>query len=386
MKDKENLKSAKALLSRKIELSPKAGKELFSEAHGKTCFAFDFGEYAIKIAVGKPGRNSVSVRQLILIENDENLTRVTSSNVKDWRAKITRTLNLSNISTSGQVAFCSLPGRSCISRNMEIPFASNEDLQGIVSYNMSQNLSLDPDAYSFQYRINNVYEKNGVKMCSVWAAAIQREQCDAYFDLLDSMKLKPLAMDINVNGFERFIANNSVMRDECSGRVIAAIDYGMRGTDISIYRNGEFVQVDTISNGDGILVSAVKSILGMQVTDIHNSNKLVVSPQEVYNILTNAKDSEEAANFLELVSDWLNQISGVISKYDIEHPDEKVSRAYLYGGSPQVLWLKHFLNDTLNIPVSFIQSSDLFEFSDRINTSGTAVSQFLNALNQLIIK
>ena len=363
----------------------KAPKSFLAECKGKLCFAFDFGEYATKIAVARITSNGIDVRNLLTVENDERSCRIDDSNIKEWRTKLSRVFAQNNLNPSGQIGMCTIGCRQYISRQLSVPFAEEPDLNGLVAYEMSQSLSLDIDSYLFQQRILREYEENGVKMCSVWAAAVSKTLCDNYYNLIESLKLKPLVMDININGVERLLAADSYLHKQAEDKTIAVIDYGIRGTEVSVFENGRYAQGFNIELGEGRLVAAAKNVLGIQIADIHNGNKLIVSPQVIYDILRNAQSSEMAKAFMSVVEEWLTEINTVIQRYNINHPAGPVSGLYLYGGSQQLYWLKAYLEKYLNTPADIISKVDYCTFPKK-NASGSTIPQVLNVLDLFLFQ
>lgn len=364
----------------------KKEKDFGAKVKGKLCFAFDFGEYATKIVVAKINKGKVEIRNMLVVENDEREAKVDKANLKSWKAKISRALSQNNISPAGQIGLCTVNSHNYIGRQMEIPYAEEEDRQGLVAYEMSQRLSLDMDAHLFQHKLLRTYENNGVKMCSVWATAVSKDLCEAYFQLLESLRLQPLIMDVNVNGMERLFSMDRAFHALTSKSVVATIDYGIRGSEVNIYEQGRYLQGSYVECGDGKLVAAAKNMLGAQIADIHNGNKLIIPPQKVYEIMTKADQSEMAQLVLTTVEEWLSSINDVVKRYNVTYPTQPIARLLIYGGSPQLVWLRAYLERYLQIPTTIIQASELFQPSKKLAPTGSALSQFLNAMNLLLIQ
>ena len=381
---KETVKARKIRPAAKSKARVKPAKKFTDELRGKMCFAFDFGEYATKIAVAKVSKGKISVKHLLVVENDEQNSKIDSSNIKDWRAKLLRVFNQSGISVSGQAAVCTVGSRYYISRRLEIPYAENVDLHGLVAYEMSNSLSLDMDSYYFQYKLLSVYEKNGGKVCSVWVAALQKAVCDSYYELLESLRLKPLVMDININGLARLFAADGGLSDMAKDSVVATVDLGIRSTEVNIFKNGVYVQGANVDIGDGKLVSAAKSVLGVQIADIRNGNKLIVKPRNIYDIMRRT-DSAGARAFVSVVEEWLTEIYGVVRRYNISYPAEPVSKILLYGGSPQQIWLKPYLEKYLGVPTELVQSLDCCNIPASLVQGSNTFPQCLNAISLLLM-
>lgn len=364
----------------------KKEKDFATKVKGKLCFAFDFGEYATKIVIAKVEKEKVEIRRMLLIENDERKTRIDAASLNDWKAKIARTLSQNNINPSGQVGLCVVNSHNYIARQLDIPYAEEEDRQGLVAFEMSQRLSLDMETHLFQHKVLRTYEKDGVKMCTVWAVAVPKELCEVYFQLLESLKLQPLVMDISVNGMERLFSADDTLRELTEGAVVATVDYGARGTEVDIYEGGLYVQGSYVEHGDGRLVAAARNVLGAQIADIHNENKLIIPPQKVYEIMTKANQSEMAQIFLTTVEEWLFDINSAVKRYNVTYPTKPIAKIFLYGGSPQLVWLRAYLEKYLRIPTTVIQTPACFQLPEKTESADSAIPQFINAMNLLLIQ
>ncbi len=364
----------------------KVKKTFLAECKGKLCFAFDFGEYATKIAVAKVTKDKVEIKNLIVVENDENHTRIDDSNIKEWRAKLSRVLAQHSLNTYGQIGLCSIGSRGYISRQLEIPYVKDEDREGLVAHEMSQILSLDVDSYLFQHKVKDIYESNGVQMCTVWAAAVSKKTCDNYYELLESLKLNPLVMDININGLERLFAADRGLEAQVQDKTVAVVDYGIRSTEVSMFEGGIYRQGSNINLGEGRLVTAAKNVLGVQISNIHNGNKLVVSPQVIYDILKQAQTSDPARMFMTVVEDWISEINSAIKRYNINHPGKEVEALLLYGGSLQFPWLKAYLERYLDVPTTVVTALDCAAISGKTELTSNTIPQFLNAIGLFYIQ
>lgn len=363
----------------------KMAKSFAAMAKGKSCFAFDFGEYAVKIAVGKLNKNGVEVKHLLLLENGERKTQLASANLDEWRKRISRAFAQNGVSPAGGLGLVTVNSRGYISRKLDIPYAAETDRQGLVAHEMSSLLSLEMSSYLFQHKVLRTYENNGVKMCTVWAVAVQKEMCELYYTLMGALKLKPAVLDININGVERLLAGDTHLRETVSRDTVAVVDLGSRSTEVSIYLKGEYVTGASVEQGDSSLVAAAKNALGVQISDIHNANKLIVPPKTVHGILLNPDQSESAKAFRSTVEKWLSEIEQIIRRYSVEHPNAPVSRLLLCGGSPQLSWLRAYLEKYLLIPVELVGPVDCFRMTGRAGRTEYRAGQYLNALNLLLI-
>lgn len=357
-----------------------------STAAGKVLFAFDFGEFSVKIAVLKIRRGSIELRHLVTVENRENLTRLDHSNVREWRTRIQRALSQLNIVVDDHLAVCTVGGKNFISRRLEIPYAEEKDRAGLVENEMSQLLALDSASYVFQHELLEVVGSGENKKCVVWAVAMPREVSGAAYELLRSLKLRPLVMDIHVNGIRRFLKADEALRNGCKGQTVACIDYGMTNTEINYVRGGQLIGNSLVDEGDGRLVSEARNALGVRAADPSNPNKLTASPREICDILNKAHTTAEERSFTMFIQDLLSKIDTAISRFNFEHPSEPVGKIYMYGGSPQLVWLSQYVASVTQLPTEHITKTNLFDTESMANQKNIDYSAYLNVLGLALME
>ena len=372
----------------KLPKFKKHEKSFLSQVNGKLCFAFDFGEYATKIAVASVSKKKIDIKNMLLVEHDDKLYQLSPSSLPEYKKQIQSVLQKAGLSTAGNVGLVTVNSRKLISRRMEVPYASDEDRDGIVAFEMSEDLALNIDDYYFQHKVDRVYEKNDVQVCSVWAAALAKETCDTYARLLEELRLKPLVMDVDANSVGRILTMDPGISSQVAGRTFAVIDYGMRGTEVSIYQNGVLMQTSNIDLGDRRLVDAAKAVLGNQIVDIHNQNKLIVPPQEIYGILHSSltAQSENARVFTDAVEEWLSEINAIVKRYNLEYTVNPIDGMLLYGGSLQLGWLKAYLEKYIRVPTSIVSSASFCSVSKRVKQTENMIPQFLNTLGLFLMR
>jgi len=369
------------LLSKLKEKAPnqkpkRAKKQDFLTAvRGKQCFSFDFGEYSTKLTVAKVSGQNVQVIKQILIENREHSRTIEEDNLNEWRSKISKALTANHLNPVGQIGVCAVNSRHYIARQFELPQIDDADLAGMASHELSQSLELDMEEHVFQHKVLRTYERNGRNMCTVWAAAVPKSLCRNYFNLLSSLKLKPMLLDVHVNGLESILAADSDLASKSKHNSVAMIDYGLRNTEMYIFSKGNCVQSSNIDSGEGRLIAAAKNALGGHIVDIHNQNKITVPPQQIYEIIKDADTSETAAVFADVVQKWISEINNVIRRFNIDHPGEQIERVFLYGGSQQLPWLKAYLEKLISIPVEIISGTSCI----RSGGSSEEFPKFLNS-------
>lgn len=373
--------SEKTKSTPKIGGKTKAAGSFRAAAVGKLIFAFDFGEYAVKVAVLKIKRNGYEIRSLFTVENKEGLSRLDANNMKNWRVRIQRALSQKNLTTDDHYAVCTVGGKSFIHRQLEIPFVEEKDRAGLVENEMSQLLALDSEAYVFQHELLEVTGEAEEKKCTVWAAAMPKETCTAAYDLLRSLKFKPLIMDIHANGIRRFLKADDFFAASLANQTVACIDYGMTHTEIMFVRDGKLLGDTLIDIGDGRLVAEARNAMGNRIVDASNPNKILASPEDICNILNKAHSTAEERAFAVSIEDWLAKINTAVSRFNFEHTDEQVNRILIYGGSPQLVWLVQYIQMVVKLPADRIKNTTLFETDALMGDKKPDYAAYLNALS-----
>ncbi len=352
-----------------------------AKAGSNLVFAFDFGEYSVKTAVFKIKRNKAQIRYLFTVENRENLGRLEMSNIRSWRALIAKAFSSRNILLDDHLAVCTIGGKNFIHRQLEIPYVDEKDRAGMVENEMSQLLALDTATYSFQHELLEIKGEGADRKCVVWAVAMPRETVNAAYELLRSLKLRPMVLDIHCNGIRRFLTQDEKLRKESLGSTVLCLDYGMTHTELCFVRDGKLLADTMLDVGDERLVSEARNALGGRITDAGNINKIIVSPQEICNILNKAHTTAEERSFSMAVKDWLTRINTAITRFNYEHPGASVEQIYLYGGSPQLIWLSQYVASVTHIPAAIINESSLFVGEGQLSQSRINYPTYLNVLN-----
>lgn len=365
----------------KLSLGSKGKTSVGARTKNSIVFAFDFGEYAVKAAVFKVKRNKVTIRYLFTVENNENLGRLDMSNYRSWRTLIAKAFSSRNILLEDHFAVASIGGKYIIHRQMEIPFVDEKDRAGMVENEMSQLLALDASVYTFQHELLGTKGEGEEKKCTVWAAAMPNETCNAAYELLSSLGLRPLALDIHCNGIRRFLTQDEKYAKKAAGHTVACIDYGMTHTELAFVRDGKFLADTMLDLGDERLVAEARSALGPRITDPNNAHKIIVSPQEICNILNKAHTTPEERSFSVFVKEWLTRINTAITRFNYDHPEEPVELICMYGGSPQLIWLSQYVASVTHIPSEIISQSALFEGEGQLAHAGINYQTYLNVLN-----
>lgn len=374
---------ALSLFEKKSAAKTEAAVSFRAKAAGRPVFAFDFGEYSIKVAMVKLRRGEVEIRNLFTVENKENLAKLDNQNAKNWRALLQRAFSVRSIITDDHIAVCTFGGKYYIHRQIEIPYVENvTDRNGVVAAEMSQLLALDVNAYVFQHELLSVNEeKEDGKTCTVWAIAMPKELCTAVFELLKALKMKPLIMDIHANGMKRLLSADASLRKETRGWTVACIDYGMTHTDLLFFNDGAFINETVLDLGDTQLVQAARGAAGVRITDPTNANKIVVSPQDICNILNRTHTTAEERAFAQTVKDWLSKVNTAITRFNFDHADNPVREILLYGGSPQNYWLAQYVESVVGIPTKLITDTSLYNTENVAGDEGMDISAYLNVLN-----
>lgn len=359
----------------------KKRKSFYSSTRGKMIFAFDFGEFAVKVGVLKIRKNGAEVRHLFTVENPENLTKPDAGNIRAWKARIQRGLSKRNLMTDNQLAICTVGGKYYIHRQLEIPSVADADLDGLAESEMSQMLSLDSSNYVFQSERTDVLENGEEKKDRVWTVAIPKETCEAIHELIRSLKLRPFVMDIHANGIRRLLRADPTLSRETEGKTVVCIDYGMTHTELFFIKDGKLMADTLLDSGDARLVSEAKNVLSLRIADPGNYNKLTASPEEIYGIMNRSATNADARSFTVTVEDWLNSIQTAISRYNFEHPEGPVERVYMYGGSPQLVWLVQYLANLTRLPASVISDSTLFDTEAVFGSRRYSIAGYLSLLS-----
>lgn len=365
----------------------------------------DMGSYSLTFMVGVHSQNTIKISKCFdvktptgaysngRIENFEALSGAIKDALNEHQVKAKDTI----------ITFTST---EVIQREMTVPKLSYEDTIGVIRYDISQYLPINIDEYDITYMTMSSVLEAGVEKYNVVAYVVKKQTVDAFYELLKSCGLNPMALDLHSNAISKFhsfaLANfqpgKSLMNSDTNPDVYAYIDIGYNNLLIDIVSNGQialsrsiglgfYAQDKLISDTFGVTLSEAEEFRREKISDeieqlkeLYEEIKLVdLENPEIELALLNFGDSrqtmdEKKALFIVL-RDCMRQydlmaseIAKVLQYYVSRSEKNHVDRVIFHGSSAENTGIIHYLKGILGYESSSVNFDEIknVQFPDGI--------------------
>lgn len=311
---------------------------------------------------------------------------------------ITKLLNSHSYkSTSAVITFTS---EALISRKLSLPPGKPSETSAMVRSQMMQAVS-DAGDYVFEYSYASpVQQKN--KACDVWAYGLDKAIVEKYYDVLKSIHLRPVALDIHANCIEKLIYGNRINNAVVTGRSTLFVDIERNYIEIHLFNGYEraFSRVSPVSASEFLLVASNlgygrpavnQSVLARRllllspdggkkenVTSM-NYNTIDISPEFL------EKDTILAEAAQKYTSHVADELMKMVQFQMMRNSSMPVGCVYIYGGFSVVKGLDQQLSQLLNCQVEVIRSLSKVKIDTGARLLPNAnIEKYINAIGALI--
>lgn len=383
-KEKKDFKTKLQSIFDKSEIPKKLVSQTFT--------VFDFGSYSIKVLEGKLDTNSFKVS----IFNEIPLPNNYVSNGKIIKFDEVCQIVSNNLDKSFNKRHTIVTTESLdvIRREIEIPYLSLEDSEGMLNFEMKQFLPVDSFSYNMKYYRSDIKEiEDGSKMATYQVFAMPKDIIQPYFNLMDIVKFKPYALDLHSNGMRKLMELEYEINPHLKNLDFILIDMGHSSFNIQFYQDGKYVYNRLIDNGGKEITRAFTQAISVESDKANEMKEKLLSEESIFEIYQElsldlrrrGESSEEKIfkNAVEIVDDWVRNIDSVIKFYNTQpfgrsHPIDQI---FLYGGSSKIKDIERLFESRLGISTKKIEELEMTR-DDEYLTNNLPVC--LNAVSSLI--
>lgn len=286
-------------------------------------------------------------------------------------------------SIKSREAIVTLQSTSVIVREFVLPVIDNSRLGNVVRYEMEQYLQPPASDYVTEFKILSQFTEEGVNKYRIRAAAMPKEMVDDYHSLLENLKFKPVALDLNFNAADKLI-NSGILRNpdkrdlsEC----IAILDIGFSKTTVNIYSKGilEINRIISYGGRDIDTVLASSFDISLEIAEQKKNKDLKLSfPGDSSESMEDA--SVAVRNITTL---WFAEIQKVFQFFQSRNPGNLIESVYIYGGMSNLNGLTEYISQQFNVHrVQKLSNISTTNFKGYIREGST--EYLINALGALI--
>lgn len=278
---------------------------------------------------------------------------------------------------TSDIGYINIKSSAIITREVVLPAVGDDEIEGILRFQIDEYLPVDPKDYVVQHRTIGKIEEDGIAKLNVLLIAIPKEIVESHFKLLKDLELKPSVLDFQSNGVAKLLNYNLLIngRYKTEDSTIAAIDLGFYNTNVTIAKNG-FIQVSrTVDGGGDDLDKNILNFFEYSKTQIEEKKK------SIDNINRIEEDYTEDNRFLNIAK---TSIKGIMDKtdtifryYNSREKGNDIQMILLYGGLSNINGIDNLFSNYYNITTVKIDKLDKIFLSEDLN-------KYINCIGSLI--
>lgn len=337
--------------------------------------SIDIGTDRIKIVVGKFSNNRISIDHAVSVQTPPNAIQdgqVTDiSKLKDIIGSVLRE---HHIQTKKVVV--TLESTSIITRELYLPAVKPKEVLAMLGYEIQQYFPTTLDEYVIQHKELEIVEEGNLKKIRIAVAALPKMIVQNYLELIKSLGLKPIALDIHSNAISKLFDENIMINSKTiqEHQTIALIDIGYANINVNIMDKGipQFNRLLTIGGKD------IPDMFNADLMDMVEKKMGLSHFSDEHGPLSDlAKDLTKAA-----IDGWLEEIQRIFKYYTSRNPGNKVDKILLFGGYSNLDGIREIMENYFNIPASKIESIGKLRINNRI--TNFQLENNLNAIGAII--
>ena len=243
----------------------------------------------------------------------------------------------SNLKINSKKVGFSISGYSVIVKKVNLSVMDEEKLEEHIMAEAEQYIPFDiDDVYlDFQDLKTNTSETDRT---DVMLVAAKKEIVDGYIEMLESLGLQPVIVDV-----DGFALENTYECNHPKNENVALVDIGASKMNINILSGGISVVARDIVVGSRQLTDQIQSTFDLEYAEAE-ALKLGHLPAE-------DKKVQMEEIFTATCTQWVLEIKKAIDLYHSNHPDEPLVKLVLSGGGSKVTGLTEFLSNETSLPV-----------------------------------
>ena len=352
----------------------------------KPLICLEIGSHTLKIVEGQYKNNRVIIKKMCSMQiNDQAIQNGKLIQKDSIGAGILNLLREARV--QGKDIVCTMESSEVIRREMLIPCVDEDDIIGLLTYEIGQHLSINPESYIIQYKVPGGEAAGDGRQIRYIVYAMPRNLAAEYLDMIRGLHLKPYAMDTNTNALEKLLSLKSTV--EFDYKRIVLIDMGHSHFHISFFRSGDCLFSKKLDIGGRLLNEVLLTNVEVgereaEKLKIYNMSRIsVLSLCAAYGSdaeLTDSDDGSEVVlkGFTETIERWADEIGQVLKYIFRENGD--IDTIYLYGGCSNICEIDRYFQERFHITTKCIR--DINSITGKIDKE--QISTYLNAICALI--
>lgn len=345
----------------------------------KNTISLDIGTYNTKIVIGnnKKKNKDLTIEKAYTLKTPKGAYE--NGYIKDMESMKSLLYSfLVDNKIKDKDIICSVKSSKVITREIVLPKVKEKELKSMIHIEIEQYLPIRLNEYSVEYKVIEEFEEQGNKSIRVLVGAIPKDMVESYLKLIQSLKLKPVALDIHSNGISKIFENDLVINKEnhSLNKTVAAIDIGHGHMNVTIIKNGVMRFNRLVDKGACDLDTSIANSFNLTIEEAnerkHNNLTLLNNGESNSLIFENIKPT---------IDSFISEIQKIFRFYESRDRHNKIDEIYLYGATTKIKGLDSLIEEALNVPTISINTMDKIKYAKDVSLN---LSEYLNSISALI--
>lgn len=311
--------------------------------------SFDVSEDFIRVVVGKFYKNELIISKCI--SEPTTINTVEDGKIINEQLLLEQIKNiLSNYKIKAKYGSFTTNSTLIINREVIIPKVNEDEMDTVVSFEISKYLPINLNDYTLQSMILDELEEGGIERLKIHTICYPEKIARGYYDFLKKLNLRPLALDVKFNSLNKIIGYSQEINDE---------DYEIMDTNAFIDIGANFTEINIYTNNRLDFTRIIK--LGYKNIGGHSLNN------------TNNYD----------VDYLIEEIERIFQFYKNKTRGNKIDRIYLLGEGSRIKDIDGYMYDRLKVKSDTINNIGFVEFKSKDNYENE-MYKYLNAMGTII--
>ncbi len=327
----------------------------------KSLVGVDIGTSSIKVCELLHGKKGFKVQNFSYIPLPEGAFHEDDIQKYD---EIVQCLQLAvgQISSSSKFAAVGVWGPGVISKRIQVPVGSMEEIEDQVLWESEQYIPFDIDQTSIDFHVIGENKGGGA---DVLIAAAKHNVIEKFKGLVEETGLTVKIVDLSQYALANaFIHVHKSELDGAKASVIL-IDFGSQTTNIVVFRQSEIVFTRELNVGGHALSEEIQRSMGLSYEEAEDLKRGADPegnlPEEIVDII----DSN--------MSTFLIEIKKTLNFYMTATGEDTFQRCYITGGTSQVPGLLESLENEFGVEVLHFNPFEKIAFDDKKIDEETAI-------------
>jgi type IV pilus assembly protein PilM len=282
---------------------------------------------------------------------------------------------LHNAGITTKEAIVTINANSSVIRDLELPGAKPNETAEMIKSEMIQTYHILPTDVIQYKKIEKAKEDSDSPLFHYRAAALDQEFVESYYKLLVDCKLKPVAMDINVNAIDKLLTGELIVNDKLlNGNGTMFLDFGDSLTTVYIVASGRPIFFRHLDFGSGDIERIISGEIYTPEEDIRRMK------EDGYDFFENDEDQKYVNILKPYLYNLTDEIRKVIGFYTSRSNSGNIDQIYLFGGGSFMKGFAKYCENHFGVPAEQLVKISKLKLRD----TEMPIAFYLNAIGALI--